>query len=240
MVAPRLAVIPARGGSKRIPHKNRVDFRGRPIIQWTIDAALESGLFEQVLVFTDDPVIADIATAAGAQAPFLRAAFVDDHSPVSLATCAAVERAEDFWNTTYGTVVQLMPNCPLRTAADIIASVARFDEEGRSFQISACRFGWMNPWWAARLGDDGRPDFLFPDARLERSQDLPPLFFPTGAVWVAERNALLSSQSFYGPDFTFEELPWTAGVDIDDEADLEFALAVGDVNDQRKTSIDGA
>lgn len=233
MVGKRLAVIPARGGSKRIPGKNVIDFGGRPMIQWTIEAALETGAFEHVLVFTDDEKIAEISRTAGAEVPFLREAFTDDHSPVSMATCVALERAEAHWGIRYHSVVQLMANCPLRSATEIDLAIRSFDSDDRRFQISACRFGWMNPWWAARLSEVNRPEFLFPQARLERSQDLPTLLFPTGAAWLAERDALLESRDFYGPDFKLAEMPWTTGVDIDDWGDLEFAVAVAEMIKRR-------
>ena len=82
-----LAIIPARGGSKRLPGKNVIDFMGKPMIAWSIDAASASGLFDHILVSTDSEQIATIARDCGAEVPFLRTAHSDDHSPVSVATC---------------------------------------------------------------------------------------------------------------------------------------------------------
>jgi N-acylneuraminate cytidylyltransferase len=84
----------------------------------------------------------------------------------------------------------------------------------------------MNPWWAVRLDDRSRPRALFPEAFAARSQDLPPLYCPTGAIWVARVPALEASRSFYGPSHVFHALDWKAAVDIDDQGDLEMAQVI--------------
>lgn len=222
----RIAVIPARGGSKRIPRKNLIDFFGRPLIAWTIDAALGAGIFDRVLVSTDDEEIAEVARRCGAAVPFLRISAADDSSHASAATKVALEQAMDHWSESYDVVAQLMPNCPLRSANDIVNAVRMFDQRGADFQISCFRYGWMNPWWAATIADDGRPTPKFPEAAKARSQDLPPLYCPTGAIWIARATAFLAAETFYGPQHRFEPLPWAAAVDIDDYDDLLFAKAV--------------
>lgn len=220
-----IAVIPARGGSKRIPRKNLVDFFGRPMIAWTIEAAARSGLFDAILVSTDDEEIAAISRGLGADVPFLREAHFDDSAPASLATLSALDQMERHGRSKFDIVVQLMANCPLRGAADIAAALESFRGNGAPFQISCVRFGWMNPWWAARLDDAGHPKPLFPEAWLRRSQDLEPLYCPTGAIWIAEVAALRAAGTFYGEGHVFLPLDWRAGIDIDDAEDLEMAKA---------------
>jgi N-acylneuraminate cytidylyltransferase len=222
----RIAVIPARGGSKRVPRKNIVPFFGKPMIVWTIEAALASDRFDRVLVSTDDEDIAGVARSHGAEVPFLRQTAVDDRSHVSTATLAAVGQAMAYWDEDYDTIVQLMPNCPLRGAEHILDALNVFEVRQAQFQISCFRYGWMNPWWAARLEDDGRPAMVFPDAAAARSQDLPPLYCPTGAIWVAKAKSLRVAETFYGPGHVFHPIPWTAAVDIDDAEDLRMARAV--------------
>lgn len=90
-----IAVIPARGGSKRIPKKNIVNLNGKPMIAWTIEAALKSKYIDEVLVSTDDEEIAEIGKDYGAKVPFLRNANADDHSPISLATVRALKQWEE-------------------------------------------------------------------------------------------------------------------------------------------------
>lgn len=220
-----IAVIPARGGSKRIPRKNVVDFFGKPMIAWTIEAAAECALFDSVIVSTDDEEIADVSRRFGAAVPFLREAHCDDNAPISLATISALDQMKQHGAGEFDIVVQLMPNCPLRRAGDIKAAVDRFRASRASFQISCVRFGWMNPWWAASLDAEGHPRALFPDARMRRSQDLEPLYCPTGAVWIAGTTALRAAKTFYGEGHVFFPLDWKAGVDIDDAQDLDMAKA---------------
>jgi N-acylneuraminate cytidylyltransferase len=221
-----IAIIPARGGSKRIPRKALVEFAGRPMIAWTILAALESEMFDRVLVSTDDPAIADAARELGAQVPFLRDRAADDHSPVSEAALAALDQCEHHWRQGYRTVVQLGANCPLRGAREIAGAMQRFEESGAPFLLSCFRFGWMNPWWAHTIDAQGRPSALFGEHIRSRSQDLEALYCPSGAIWIADVAALRSARTFYGPGHIFHPIDWKAAVDIDDADDLEMARAI--------------
>jgi N-acylneuraminate cytidylyltransferase len=218
-----IAVIPARGGSKRIPKKNIIDFMGKPMIAWTIKAAYESKIFDRVVVSTDDIEFATISKQYGCDVPFLRDTSVDDMSPVSLATIRAVEQAEKFYNEEYEIVVQLMANTPLRTAKDIVKHYNNFLEENNNFQISSFKLGWMNPWWSFKLNEKENHEWMFPEGFNKRSQDLPNLFCPTGAIWISKVNLLKKSNTFYGPNFNFCEIDWKSAVDIDDYDDLDFA-----------------
>lgn len=226
MRPPILAVIPARGGSKRLPGKNVMPFLGRPMLAHTIEAARASGRFGRIVVSTDDAAIARTAAEAGVEVPFLRAVHADDHAPISAATIAAVEQATAHFGETYGTVVQLMPNCPLRDAGAVGEMLDAFESAGHDFMISAFRFSWMNPWWAVTLDPGGHPTRLFPEVGDSRSQDLAPLYCPSGAVWIARWPALREAGTFYGPGHVFHDIGWERAVDIDDREDLVFAQAV--------------
>jgi len=226
MVKPRIAIIPARGGSKRIPQKNITDFHGKPMIAWTIKAALESGLFDRILVSTDDSLIAEVSRRAGAEVPFLRTGCADDYATVSEATIFALRQAMAHWQEQYQVVVQLMANCPLRTSKDIKSLVSVFETKQRSAQISCFEYGWMNPWWAATIDEVGRPAQIFSEALTQRSQDLPKLYCPTGAVWISTAQALLTHRTFYSPNHTFEPMSQKSAIDIDDYDDLKMAQAL--------------
>jgi CMP-N-acetylneuraminic acid synthetase len=222
----KIAVIPARGGSKRIPHKNIMSFMGKPLMGWTIEAAKESAVIDRIVVSTDDAEIARVAQQFGIEVPFLRKEANDDVTPVSLATVAAIRQAQEYWCEQYDIVVQLMANCPIRGSGEIAQSLAHFVKSHANFQISCFKYGWMNPWWAARLNEQLRPEFVFPDALTKRSQDLPTLYCPTGAVWIAQVDQLMKEGSFYGPGHIFFPIDWKAAVDIDDYEDAELAQAV--------------
>tara|TARA_B100001964_G_scaffold242826_1_gene318792 strand:- start:3213 stop:3914 length:702 start_codon:yes stop_codon:yes gene_type:complete len=220
-----IAIIPARAGSKRISNKNIMEFMGKPMIAWTIEAALESGIFTDVLVSTDGKDIAEHSRSLGASVPFLRnSAYADDLTPVSMATVDSLIQMEQYRQVLYDVVIQLMPNCPCRTADDIVASYDNFLTTSSDFQISVFRFGWMNPWWAMGLDDKTkRPKPLFPEALKKRSQDLGELYCPTGAVWIADTKELKKQKTFYGNKYRVFPLDWRNSVDIDDMDDLGMA-----------------
>jgi N-acylneuraminate cytidylyltransferase len=224
----RLAVIPARSGSKRIPKKNIRPLAGKPLISYSIKAAIDSGLFNRVIVSTDSDEIAEIAVRWGAEVPYLRpATLADDYVPVSSATADVVERVLG-GSSEYTAVAQLMPTCPLRTAEDVRESFRQFDEVGPDSQISVTRFGWQNPWWAVTRKPTYELDALFRELTQRRSQDLPELFCPSGAIWWARPAVLRDERTFHVANRTGWEIPWHRGVDIDTEDDWTMAAVLLD------------
>lgn len=220
-----IAIIPARAGSKRIPNKNIVEFMGKPMIAWTIEAALKSEIFSDVLVSTDGENIAELSRSLGASVPFLRdIKDADDHAHIGVTTSNALLQMENYKSVKYDIVVQLMPNCPCRTAKDIIASYNNFLALDTCFQISVFKFGWMNPWWAMELDEKTmRTKHVFPDALKKRSQDLPKLYCPSGAIWIAEAEKLKNQKTFYGEQYSVFVMNWLHAVDIDEIDDLKMA-----------------
>lgn len=229
MVEKNIAIIPARGGSKRIPKKNIIEFNGKPMIAWTIEAALKTNLFEHVIVSTDYEEIAEIAKEHGAEVPFLRQKTTDDISPVSLATLEALEQTEEYYNEAYDNVVQLMANTPIRTDKDIQEMFAYFKEKDCESLLSCFKFGWMNPWWAFEKDEQGNAVKKFPEALKKRSQDLPDLYCPTGAIWISRCEVLKKHRNFYSPNHRFFEIDWKSAVDIDEYNDLELAKVVSEL-----------
>lgn len=221
-----VAIIPARGGSKRIPNKNITEFCGKPMLAWTIEAALESGVFSDVVVSTDSQPIADVALAAGATVPFLRHEHNDDHSTVSQATTWTVAEYERSTGRKVDIVAQLMANCPLRRAGDITSFVDAFRNVGAPAMLSCARFRFQNPWWAFIFNDEGHQP-LFEAYAQRRSQDLNEPFAPTGSIWIAERDALDNHGTFYMPGHRRQEVSWIAAIDIDEPEELEIARMVG-------------
>jgi N-acylneuraminate cytidylyltransferase len=222
----RLAIVPARGASKRLPGKNLIDFFGKPMLAWSIDAATKSGRFDRVIVSTEDESIAAAARAHGADVPFLRERHFDDHSTISDVTIHALHQLREKLNETYSTTVMLQATCPLRNAADVVSALDAFDAGAADFQMSCYEFHWANPWWAFRRDERGEAQWLFPESIGVRSQDLPRAFGLTGAICVAKTEALLAAGTFYGPGQRFEPISWSSAVDIDSAEDLEFAKAV--------------
>jgi N-acylneuraminate cytidylyltransferase len=220
-----IAIIPARGGSKRIPHKNIFELFGKPMIAHTIEAALQTGIFENVIVSTDCDAIAEVARKFGAKVPFMRTKYADDHSSVSDVIIHAVTQAEEYYKTKYNVVTSLMPNCPLRNADDIKSAIQNFDNNKYLSQISCFKFGFMNPWWAFKKNQDDSAEWIFENTK-KRSQDLPELFCPTGAIWIAQTEHLKKHKSFYSPEVKFFEMNWKNAVDIDNYEDVEIAATI--------------
>ena len=233
-----IAIIPARGGSKRIPQKNIIDLGGKPMIAWTIEAALKSRYISKVVVSTDNKDIASVAVKYGAEVPFLRDECADDHSPISLATIRALKQMEVAGFEASDIVVQLMANCPLRNSNDIDKAIENFIAKESNFQISSFKFGWMNPWWAHKIDSNGLALPIFNDKdRIRRSQDQPDLFCPTGAIWIAKTTQLINVKSFYGPNYSFYPLNWINAIDIDDYEDLEMANIFFKLQEEKKKIV---
>lgn len=222
----RVAIILARGGSKRIPNKNIIDFFGKPLMAWTIEAALKTNLFETVLVSTESEQIAEVGLKYGAKVPFLRNANYDDFSTSSEATLTALKQLKDWNSKNYKTVVQLMANCPLRTASNIMNQLHNFESfENRKSIISGFKYGMFNPWWAHRFDNNGNYSKILENNEATRSQDLPELICPSGATWVSDINSLYKANTFYSKGYGFYNMEWKEAVDIDDYDDFLLAKA---------------
>ena len=164
----------------------------------------------------------------------MRDQYADDYTPISTVTVDVLNRLKNGAGREYDIVVQLMANCPLRTALHIRAAVENFEVSNTEFQISCFQFGWMNPWWPYWLQEDGTPSALFDEnIRGKRSQDLDQLFCPTGAIWIANTEALLGAGSFYGPNFKMFPMDWQSAIDIDEMDDLKMAEALFHVKNER-------
>ena len=220
----KIAIIPARGNSQRIKKKNIVEFKKKPLIYWTIKAAIESNVFSRIIVSTDNKEIAKISRNFGAEVPFLRDKYNDSYTSSSIASLYALKQAEEFYKTKFEITCQLMPTCPLRSANDIRNAFDSYSKNKRDFQISVVKFNWLNPWWALKLDSYGNTEQLFPNKLMNRSQDLPNLFCPTGAIWIANSSLLKESKTFYGNGYKIEPLQnWFHGIDIDNFEDLKMA-----------------
>jgi N-acylneuraminate cytidylyltransferase len=225
MVEKIVAIIPARGGSKRIPHKNIFDLLGKPMIAYTIEAAIQSGVFEKVIVSTDSTEIAEVAKNFGTDVPFMREKYTDDYSNVSEVVIHALDQTEKYYETKYNVVTSLMPNCPLRNAENIKSAIKNFSDNKYLSQISCFRFGFMNPWWAFKMNNDYSAEWIFDDIK-KRSQDLPELFCPTGAIWISQTEYLKKHNSFYSPEVKYFEMDWKNAIDIDNYEDIEIAKSI--------------
>ena len=217
-----LAIIPARSGSKRIKNKNIKIFKKKPLIYWTIKAAQESKVFDYIYVSTDSLKIKKIAEKFGLNVPFLRPKeFADDKTSVEKVTIKAIHDIKNYKKLKFQNVVQLMPNCPLRDANDIKIHLNNFLKKKYHFQISCMTTLGSNSWWSFYY-DKKKIKRLYPKFLKKRSQDLPTLYTPTGAIWIAKVDKLIKEQTFYNKFTNHCKINWYSGIDIDHKEDLQL------------------
>ncbi|QXI13564.1 pseudaminic acid cytidylyltransferase [Pseudomonas zeae] len=214
-----VAIIPARGGSKRIPRKNLLPFDGVPMIVRSIRTALESGLFDQVVVSTDDAEIADVARVHGAQVPFLRPVdLADDFTGTAAVIVHALEQLPsfDFACCIYATAPLLQVRY-LREGLELLERHA-----DKSFAFSVCDFGFPVQR-ALTLDEQGALRALYPEFRNTRSQDLPKAFQDAGQFYWGRTEAWLRGEVLYSPASLPVILPRHLVQDIDTAEDWKRA-----------------
>lgn len=217
-----LCVIPARGGSKRIPRKNVKPFFGKPMIVWSIEAALASGVFDHVLVTTDDSDIAEVARAAGADVPFMRPAHLsDDTTPTVPVIAHAVAEAEALWGPQdficclYATAPFVLPE-DIRKARGLLDTT----QADYAFPVTSFPFPIQR---GVRLRDDGRMEMFQPEHALTRSQDLEEAYHDVGQFYWGRKAAWLAGKTIIGPDAAPLIIPRSRAQDIDTPEDWDRA-----------------
>lgn len=216
-----IAIIPARGGSKRILRKNVRPFCGRPMIAWPIAAAAASGLFDHVIVSTEDAEIADVARQAGAEVPFARPAeLADDHAGTTDVVVHALS-----WAIEAGWPVEAAC-CIYATAAfvsaEMLGEARRLLSPGCDFAFAAVRYAHP-PQRGFLRAADGSPELLQPEHQATRTQDLPPVYHDSGQFYWGTREAWMERRPFFGPRTRFVELPPWRACDIDRDEDWTMA-----------------
>ena len=213
-----IAVIPARGGSKRIPRKNIRLFCGLPMIAHSIKVALGSGLFEYVVVSTDDQEIADVALQYGALVPFMRPDHLaDDHATTldvmahAVLACEALEWAAQRYCCLYATA-------PFVTEPDLRRGLEALLKPDVSYAFSATRFDFPVQR-AIKISETGEIAPAWPEFIGARSQDLEPMFHDAGQFYWGHAHAFVSKATFFAAHSRAILLPGYRVQDIDDEED---------------------
>lgn len=215
-----LAVIPARGGSKRLPRKNILDFMGRPIMAYTIRAAVESGCFGRVLVSTEDEEIARVAERFGAEVAARPEALAGDKAGV-VAVCLDLLDREKQAGNDYEFLCCLYATAPLRTAKDI-REVFGLLGPNCDFAMAVTEYE-MPPLQALKVAADGSLEPMWPDWISVRSQDTPRLVVDNGSTYAVRVEAFRHAKSFYGPGLRGHFMPRSRSVDIDTAEDMALA-----------------
>lgn len=219
-----LAVIPARGGSKRIPRKNIRQFAGRPMIAYAIDAARESGVFRHVVVSTDDPEIAAIAREFGAEIPFMRPPeLADEHTPTVPVVAHAIKACCELgWPVEQ--VCCIYPGVPLIEATDIAQALALLEHGDTAYVFPVTPF--PSPIQRAlKRQPDGTTRPFHPEYVNTRTQDLETAYHDAGQFYWGSREAWLDGLNIHANGKTIVLPEWRV-VDIDTPADWERAEAL--------------
>jgi CMP-N,N'-diacetyllegionaminic acid synthase len=212
------ALIPARGGSKGIRRKNIKLIAGKPLIVWTIEAALRSSMLEAVVVSTEDPEIAEIARQAGADVPFMRpAALAQDETPGIDPVLHALSEL-----TRYLSVLVLQPTSPMRTTDDIDGCLRLASQQNASSVVSVCEPD-THPYWTYSLSRGQTLERVVDAAPIARRQDLPQVFALNGALYFANAKWLQHNGSFVAPETIAYVMPRDRSVDLDTPLDWKIA-----------------
>jgi N-acylneuraminate cytidylyltransferase len=218
----RLAVIPARGGSKRIPRKNIRPFGGVPMIAWSIRAAIESGCFERVVVSTDDAEIAAVAREHGADVPFLRPADLSDDRTGTIPVIAHAARWQGENGTAAREICCIYATAPFIQAGDIVRGLHVLGETGADYAFSVTSYPFPIQR-AIRMTPEGRVAMFQPELFSTRSQDLEPAWHDAGQFYWGRTEAWLAGTSVFGPKSAPVPLPRHRVQDIDTPEDWERA-----------------
>ena len=215
-----LAIIPARGASKRLPNKNILDFAGKPLIAWTIDAALKSKCITNVIVSTDDAQIASIAKKFGAKVPFLR--------PDSLATdeSTTIDVVVDLvskLSNKYKYIALLQPTSPLRTSQHIDESFEQLGD--KDAVVSVVKTEHPIEWCNTLSSNKNLDNFINGTVRNKRSQDLPERYRINGAIYIIKTDILLREKTFLLEKGAVAYImDRDVSIDIDQKQDFIIAL----------------
>lgn len=220
----KIAIIPARGGSKRIPRKNIKSFAGKPMICYAIDIAKRCGLFDRIVVSTDDDEIAKISIENGAQVPFRRPAeLADDYATTVAVIRHAILACEGLgWNI--GIVCCIYPGVPLIRTQDLHAALVALENSNAKYSFPVAEYS-TSVHRALQRQAGGKMSSLFPEFELSRSQDMPSAYYDAGQFYWGAKDVWLTSDKIHSDGFGVVIPNWRA-IDIDKIEDWKRAEMV--------------
>lgn len=220
-----VAIIPARGGSKRVPNKNIKKLLSKPLIAYTIESALKSKKVDRVIVSTDDKEISEISKKYGAEVPFIR--------PLYLATDTAhtppvIKHAVEFLEKNEGykvdVLVTLQATSPLRTAKQIDEAIDKFLKENVDSLVSIKEADFP-PFWLFKIEKNKLVPFIQKKGInyfLKESQELPKVYQPNGAIYITKKSLLLKKCELMGGKISGYLMDHKSSLDVDNLLDLKF------------------
>ena len=220
-----LGIVTARGGSKGLPRKNIQALCGKPVLQYTAEAALRAKRLTRVVLSTEDVEIAEVGRRCGLEVPFMRPPELarDDtpHVPVLQDVVRKLEQA----GSIYDAILTLQPTNPLRLPADIDGAIQLLEETGADSVISFVAVGEKHPARMKFIDAEGRvidPPFV-EKSEGQRRQELPPLYLREGSIYLTRRDVLMRHNSVKGHDCRAWIMPQDRACNIDGPFDLFLA-----------------
>jgi CMP-N,N'-diacetyllegionaminic acid synthase len=220
-----LGLVPARGGSKGIPRKNIRLLRGRPLLEYTAEAALKARGLSRVILSTEDPEIAEVGKRCGLEVPFLRPAELAEDTTPMLPVVQHAVRWLDSKRQYFDAVCLLQPTNPLRRPEDIDGAIRQLQDTGADSVISFVEVGENHPARMKYVNSEGRvidPPFA-EQIEGQRRQDLPKLYLREGSIYLTRRAVLMEQNSFKGRDCRAWIVPAERACNIDTPLDLSMA-----------------
>jgi len=218
-----LAIIPARAGSKRLVGKNIRILAGKPLIAWSIEQALKSKYIDKLIVSTESEAIAAVAKDYGAEVPFLRPKYLATDNTKSIDVVLHALQYLENSGRFFDKVMLLQPTSPLRSSADIDASIKWSSVRRAPSIISVCP-SEHNPLWANRLPFDYKMDnFIKLEAKAQNKKRNLGFYRLNGAIYLSDCDYLKKQKSFFGKKSIAFLMPQARSVDIDNKIDFEFA-----------------
>lgn len=217
-----LGVIPAKGGSTRLAHKNIASLGGKPLIAWAAAAARASGILDRLILSTEDEQVAETARQIGINVPYMRPVeLARDPANVVDVALHALDQLEAM-GERYEVLVILLPTCPFRTADDIREAFALFRRRDEGSLMSVSEFD-HTPFAALAVDEDGLVSPYFADYFGRKSQEMPVAYRPNGAIHILDVARFRETRSYVAPPVLAYPMPRERSVDIDTMADLRFA-----------------
>lgn len=216
-----VAIITARGGSKRIPNKNKKEFLGKPIVCYSIEAALASGMFEEVMVSTDDEEIAQIARGAGASIPFMRSAETADDFATTDDVLLEVLDEYEKRGRTFEYMACIYPTAPFVTAEKLRDAFRVIEEQNASGVMPVVQFSF--PPQRGMEIRDGRLEYCYPENAMKRSQDLEAVYHDCGQFYLYRTKAFRDCKGDPADGYVPIIMPETQVQDIDNAEDWKIA-----------------
>jgi len=217
-----LAIVPARGGSKRLPRKNLLSLAGKPLILWSLEAGIKSKYIDKLVVTSDDPETIKVSRKLDIQTIVRPKELATDEA----STFSAIKHVVENIDEVFDLIVLLQPTSPLRNEIHIDKALEFLDQKKADAVISVCEMS-HSPLWANTLPEDkSMVGFLKKEIKGKRSQNLPKFFILNGAIYICRKDRYLGEKTFLINENIFAFLmDHVSSVDIDEKEDLMIAEA---------------